>query len=153
MEWNLGCRGSCYCICIWSTFDLLVFKVTLWSFSTLDSIWPMARKWLVVEKKGMKFGTQKLGGGGLLGGIVVKSIWGTFDLLVLQVIWGVIQCTCLNISCDSKSARCRTNGVKCRTQGGTFYLTVIRSFGGHSAKLPVTRFWYWIIWGNGTSKC
>ncbi len=43
---------------IWSTFDLVVFKVFLGSFGALVSKWPIAPKSLIVERNGLKFGLQ-----------------------------------------------------------------------------------------------
>ncbi len=36
-------------ICIWGTFDLLVFKVILGSLIALVSKWPVTQKYLAVE--------------------------------------------------------------------------------------------------------
>ena len=44
--------------CMWCTFDLVVFNVNLRSFGALVSKWPVFRKWLVVERNGVKFGTR-----------------------------------------------------------------------------------------------
>ena len=42
--------------CIWSTFDLLVSKVILGSFSALVSKCPVTHKQLAIVEKGVKFG-------------------------------------------------------------------------------------------------
>ncbi len=59
------------------TFDSSVFKVILLSFGAFILKWPVTRKWLSVELKGLKFGTR---------GIGVMSIWSTFDPLVFKVV-------------------------------------------------------------------
>ena len=46
-------------IYIWGTFDLLVFKVIWGSFIALDTIWPVAQKWLALERNRVKFGTHE----------------------------------------------------------------------------------------------
>ena len=57
------------------TFNLLIFNVILGSFTAFVSIWPITRKPLPVERS-------------VDPGVVVISIWDTFHLLVLKVIWG-----------------------------------------------------------------
>ena len=44
--------------CIWVHFGLVVFMVTLGSFSVLVSNWAITSKRLVVEPNGVKFGTR-----------------------------------------------------------------------------------------------
>ncbi len=43
---------------IWGTYDLVVFKVILGSFSALVSKWAVSRKGLVIERNGVKFGIR-----------------------------------------------------------------------------------------------
>ena len=57
--------------------NLLGFKVILGSFSALVSKWP------------------------------VTGIWHIFDILVFKGMFGVIQCTCPTMICDSKTASSR----------------------------------------------
>ncbi len=64
---------------IWGTFDLLVFKVIWGSFNALVSKWPVTRKWLAVDRKGVEIWDPV---------VIVTYIWGTFDLLVFRVISG-----------------------------------------------------------------
>ncbi len=52
--WDLGVIVTC----IWSTFDLLVFKVILGSFGPPISKWCVTEKWLAIEWNGVKFGTR-----------------------------------------------------------------------------------------------
>ena len=44
---------------IWVTFELVGFKVIWGSFGALVSKWPVSRKWLVLERNGVKFGNQE----------------------------------------------------------------------------------------------
>ncbi len=39
----------------WKTFDLLVFRIILGSFSALGPKWPVTLKRLVIEQNGIKF--------------------------------------------------------------------------------------------------
>ncbi len=50
--WQLGDTGNTY---IWSTFDLVEFKVIWGSFSALISEQPVTRTQIVVERNKMKF--------------------------------------------------------------------------------------------------
>ncbi len=45
-------------ICIRGTFDLVVFNVILRPFGALVSKWPVTRKWLAVERNGLKVETR-----------------------------------------------------------------------------------------------
>ncbi len=50
---GLGGGGGVVATCVWCTFDLLMFKVTLGSFSALVAEWPVTRKWLALEQNGV----------------------------------------------------------------------------------------------------
>ncbi len=58
MKWSEIWDPGILVTLIWYTFDFVVFKVILGSFSTLFSKWPVTRKHLIVEQNGLKFGTQ-----------------------------------------------------------------------------------------------
>ncbi len=45
-------------VCIWGTFDILVFKVALGSLCVLVSKWTLTRKRLAIGQSGVKFGTR-----------------------------------------------------------------------------------------------
>ncbi len=49
-------------------------------------------------------------------GIVVIHIWCTFDLVVSNVIWGVIRCTCLKMACNLKTTGHRIKRSEFGTQ-------------------------------------
>ena len=66
-------------ICIWSTFDLLVFKDILGSLCVLVSEWPVTRKTSGHSIK-LSETCDSL--------VVVTYIWGIFDTLVLKFILG-----------------------------------------------------------------
>ncbi len=54
---NLWLGGAVVWLLIWDSFDLLVLKVILGSFSALVAKWPITWKRLAVEQNGVKFGT------------------------------------------------------------------------------------------------
>ncbi len=45
--------------------------------SELVSRWPVTRKWLAIDRKGVRYGAQ--------GYLIVVCMWGTFDLLVFNI--------------------------------------------------------------------
>ena len=59
---------------IWGTFDLVGFKVSLWSFGAVFSKWPITQQQMVLGRKWVKFGTRG-----------VRHIWVTLDLVAF---WG-----------------------------------------------------------------
>ena len=64
---KFGTRGI-VAICIWGTFDLLVFNVILGWFCALVTNWPVPLKQLAGERNRVKFG--------------IHVILASFDLLV-----------------------------------------------------------------------
>ncbi len=57
-KWGEICDSGVVVICILSMYDLLVFNVILGPFRVLASNWPITRKRLAVERKGVKFRTR-----------------------------------------------------------------------------------------------
>ncbi len=71
-------------ICIWRTFDLVVFRVISGLLGTPVSKWTVFLKWPAVEQIGLKFGTWLL----LLTLILYRFMrLGAFNALVSNLVW------------------------------------------------------------------
>ncbi len=86
-------------VCIWGTFDLLVFKVIWGPFSALVSI-KMACNWKTFGRRAKRSDIWD-------SGIALVCMWGTLDLSVFQCHLGVTWRTCLEMACNSKMVGCR----------------------------------------------
>ncbi len=116
---EFGTRGV-VAICIWDTFDLLVFKANLRSltFLVLKVILGSFRALVSKMASNSKMADRTAIWGEIWdSGVVAKCIWGTFDLLVFNGIWGSFGALVSGWSVPRKRLSIKRNGMNFGTRG------------------------------------